>query len=123
MPEITPIYVRDKLVECFVNTNRRMIKEQAKKKGKRIPDKDIERQLKAEVKKAFERANEDFSNPRKESFPKVMALLRSRCASMPEKDEEEIMEHIHEIMDLVNSIGIEKCQKQKKRDSNISCRS
>jgi hypothetical protein len=78
MPKITPIYVRDKLVECFINANKKFIREQAKKQWKKISDKEIEKLSKADVKKAFEMVKEDFSNPRKESFAKVISLLRSK---------------------------------------------
>ena len=54
MPEVTPIYVRDKLVECFIRTNKIFVKEQAKKQMKNISDTDIERQLLLDVKRAFE---------------------------------------------------------------------
>ena len=99
---LTPLYVRDKLVECFINANKRTIAEQAKKLGKEISDKDVERQLKANVKKAFKLVKEDFSNPRKESFPKVLALLSHRCKSS--KKEKEVMKNVHKMMALVKKL-------------------
>lgn len=102
MPKITPIYIRNRLVRCFVNVNKRFIKEQARKQGKKISDKDIEKQLTADVKRAFELVKEDFSNPRRESFPKVIALLRQRC-KMPKENEEDIMKRIHNLMGLVKN--------------------
>lgn len=103
MPKIAPIYVRNRLVECFINIDKPFIKEQAKKQGKKISDKDIEKQLTADVKKAFEIVKEDFSNPGKESFPKVMALLRHKYKA-PKKGEKEIMKNIHKMMDLIKRL-------------------
>ena len=100
MSKITPIDVRNKLIKCFININKKLIKEQAKKQGKKIYDKDIEKQLTADVKKAFELVKEDFSNPRKESFPKVIALLRRKC-KLPEKGEKEIREILDKIVKVI----------------------
>ncbi len=101
--KLTPLFVRDQLIQCFIKTNKKFLKEQAKKSGKNLSPQEIEKRLKADVKKAFELVNEDFSNPKKESFPKVISLLRQK-SKLAKKTEKEIMQHIHQIMALVKKL-------------------
>lgn len=102
MSKITPINARNKLVRCFIDMNKKSVKQRTKGRGGKVCDMDIERQLTDYVKKAFELVGEDFSNPRKESFPKVMALLRHRCAA--KANEKDVMQHIHKMMAMVKKI-------------------
>jgi|GEM_PF-6779314 len=103
MSRITPIYVRNKLIKCFIDINKKIIKEQTKNKRKKISDKDIEKKLTNDVKKAFKLVKEDFSNPRRKSFPKVIALLRHKCKSV-RGGEDEIMKNIRKIMALIKKL-------------------
>jgi len=95
--EITPLMVRDAIVECFRQAH-------CTDSGVDAGDKDVNKQYCYEiVKKAFVDAGADFDNPSKLEILKVMDNLAEFSKKF--RDQGVIHKHYEEIMKLINKLA------------------
>ena len=94
--EITPLKVRDALVECFRQAH-------CEDSGVDASEKEVNAQYCCElVKKAFAEAKVDFGHPTKEGIQKAMGNLAEFAKKF--RDPGIIEKHKSEIMKLVNKL-------------------
>ena len=83
--EVTPIMVRDAIIECFTQTQQEVIESMKVISGLKSEEaKKINVDLL--IKNAFDEVGGDFNNPTKESLIKVIMKLKkfcSRCIQRP----------------------------------------
>lgn len=103
--EITPVMVRDALLECFSEAHKKTLEQgvdfdddSGSQELRKLSDMNAE----ILIKKYFEEVGGDFENPKKEDFVKVMNKLAefSRTFRGPEIVEK----HYGEIMELVERL-------------------
>jgi len=93
--EITPLMIRDAIVECFYNAHREDVSLGDSELANRSYCDEI-------VKKMFDESSADFNNPTKESIIKVLTKLKE--FSIHFRDPEIINKHEAEIMELVRRL-------------------
>ena len=95
--EITPLMVRDAIVECFRQAH-------CTDSGIDTGDKNLNKQYCYEiVKKAFLDAGQDFDNPSKSGILKAMNNLAEFAKKF--RDQSVIQKHYEEIMKLINKLA------------------
>lgn len=94
--KITPLIVRDAIVECFFQAHCSDANVDTEDKGtNRLYCQEI-------VKKAFTDANADFNNPTKENILEVLNKLAKFAKNF--RDQEMVQKHMEEMMKLVNKL-------------------
>ena len=93
--EITPLMVRDAIVECFYQAHCEASSLSEDEKVNRA-------YCKENVKKAFNDSGGDFDKPSKESIMKAMEGLAEFAKGF--RDQKVIEKHYNEIMQLVNKL-------------------
>ncbi|MCD4705107.1 hypothetical protein K8R66_03445 [bacterium] len=94
--EITPLMVRDAIVECFQQAH-------CADAGISLEDEDVNRSYCQKiVKRAFNEAEADFENPTREGIMKVLEKLKKFAKSF--RDPSIIKKHYQEIMELVEKL-------------------
>jgi len=100
--EITPVKVRDAIIECFIQAQQELIESM-----KVITGVNSEEAKKMNVdlliENAFEGVGGDFNNPTKESLIKVVMKLKDYAADAF-RNPEIIEKHAGEIMQLINKL-------------------
>ena len=100
--EITPVKVRDAIIECFTQAQEELIKSTKTITGLQQEEaKKINVDLLIED--AFDTVGGDFNNPTKESLIKVITKLKE-FATDAFRDAEIIEKHAGEIMLLINKL-------------------
>ena len=103
--EITPIMVRDAILQCFYEAEDNVLDSLFSSTDFKNEE-DIEQRkilhIRVFIEKMFKDVNGDFNNPTKESLINVI----DRCASYAKtiRDEEIIKKHYSEIMYLINKL-------------------
>jgi hypothetical protein len=100
---ITPVIVRDAIIECFRQANREVLDEmdeytewESEKERKRFRDIQID----LIIKTAFKEAGEDFSHPTKEGIIKVMGKLADFASKF--RKPEIVRRHYNEIKSILD---------------------
>ena len=100
--EITPVKVRDAIMECFTQAQQGLI-ESMKVITKIEYEEAKEINVDLIIKNAFDEVGGDFNNPTKESLVKVIMKLKDFAADAF-RDSEIIEKHAGEIMQLINKL-------------------
>lgn len=95
---ITPLQVRDAIIECFTKANCK----DKKLAGETIDEASVKNQCYDIVKKGIEEVHGDFNNPTKNILIKTVYYLASFVQDFGEK--EMIEKHKKEIMELINKL-------------------
>jgi hypothetical protein len=95
--EVTPLQVREALVQCFINAHRDSLE---------VPEGSDEEAIQSmillRIKKAFSDSGGDFENPTKMSLLKAIVSLKEFSSSF--RNQEVIAEHFNAIKFLIDSI-------------------
>ena len=103
--EITPIYVRDAIINCFYEAHEDVLNEMfaiSNFSSDNESNMTKYKHIKIMIKTLFDRVNGDFDNPDKESLIKVI----DQCAQYAQnyRDDETIEKNYNKIMDMINKL-------------------
>ena len=103
--EITPIYVRDAIINCFYEAHEDVLNEMfaVTNYSSDTESKTTKHNhIKIMIKTLFERVNGDFDNPNKESLIKVI----DQCAQYAQnfRDDGTIEKNYNKIMEMINKL-------------------
>ena len=100
---LSPVKVRDLIVECFYTTQKGMFRALKKRAGIPATEKDVFNRIMVVVKIAFTEVGDDFDNPTKEKLPDVVRFLEklSRSWGTPKDIVENYTAQLLEIISLL----------------------
>lgn len=102
---LTPIMVRDALVQCFSDAHQEIL-EDMKEFTDFETDEEFQKikdlQVKTLITKAFDKAKGDFNNPTKESLKKVVMWLKNYAANF--RKPEIIEKHAKDMIELIDKL-------------------
>ena len=101
--KITPVKVRDAIIECFTQAQQELIESMKEISGVNS-EKAKKMNVDLIIENAFEGVGGDFNNPTKESLIKVVMILRDYAKSDAFRNPEIIKKHAGEIMQLINKL-------------------
>ncbi|MBT4647922.1 hypothetical protein HN827_10110 [archaeon] len=104
--EVTPIMVRDAIINCFLNAHSEILDEM-KEFGDFESEKEFEKMklfdIKSLIEKYFEEVNGDFDNPTKESLLEVIGKLQEFAKNF--RKPKIVNKHSGEIMKLIKKLS------------------
>ena len=100
--KITPVQVRDAIIECFSQAQEEL-KEYLKEKSEFKPEKIDEMYVDIIIENAFEKVGGDFKNPTKETLIQVVMKLKEYARDVF-RDSEIIEKHAGEIQQLIDKL-------------------
>ena len=103
--EITPIHVRDAIINCFYEAHEDVLNEMFEVTNYSSDEKSKMTKynhIRIMIKTLFNRVNGDFNNPDKDSLIKVI----DQCAQYAQnyRDDETIEKNYNKIMDMINKL-------------------
>lgn len=104
--EVTPIMVRDAIVECFLKAHSQILNEM-KEYGEFESEEEFEHMklfdVKSQIQIFFEEVDGDFDNPTKNSIIKLLGKLQEFAKKF--RNPKIVEKHTKEIMTLVNKLS------------------
>jgi len=100
---ITPVMVRDEMVECFLAAQKECLELAAEAMHRKVSDEDLRKSVTVIIKAAFREAEEDFEHPTKDGLMKVMQVLKRKSAATG-KEAEIIEHHAGQMMELLGKM-------------------
>ncbi|MCL4373366.1 hypothetical protein M1367_00635 [Candidatus Marsarchaeota archaeon] len=101
MNNVSTIYARDRLINCFETAN----KEINEALDQKVPEKELKARVKLFVGDAFKKCNVDFNNPSKDGLLKAMDLCKRNTEKILGKKGAKIVEkHYNEMLEIMSRI-------------------
>ncbi len=85
--QISPVQVREALVECFVDAQFKKFQTSSERMGFAKGRDEIRGMIEVQVKEAFTRVGAKYDDPKKGDFEKVMEILARKALGMGESTE------------------------------------